>query len=284
MVRDQLHQLIEQCKWTEILQGGANNNPDLCEDARRAHREDLPLHMACERRAPDAVILAMLKLNPDATKWKGRGDNMALHVATHRNLSEEVIEALIRAYPEALDEVNQAKVTPRNIGHSDLQTYQALRRPTACWHQLMKEETLEEAEVTRLKTLHEQVDAALAQVQLSDNNMVALTQRLQKVEGELDLVESAQHEKNTTRTIEKLQETLREDLEAAENSLGMVEDDIKSAEAREFMAKAASRAHQSDVLRMQKKSNEVAKVLLQQVEQVRVMAMQMRTEKTVSAA
>jgi hypothetical protein len=274
MVYGQLHQLIDQCRWDAIIESSTRNDSSLEVDVREAHRDDLPLHMVCERRAPNAVILEVLKLYPEASAWRGRGGNLALHVATHRNLDEEVMEALIRANPEALDEVNQANFTPRHIGHSDSDTLTALRRPTSCWHQLIGDEHREEEQATRLKKLHEKVDTALEQTSQSDANMSALLTRLQHgAESRLESLESLQHENSMTNTIRQLQESLREGLETTENRLTTVEDDIKAAAAREFMAKAASRAHQSDIMRMQKKTGESAKRLRQQVEHVRTQMM-----------
>jgi hypothetical protein len=284
MVYGQLHELIDQCKWDELLEAWRSNPNVFQADAREPHRDDLPLHMACERRAPVPVILTILKLHPDATKVKGRGDNLAIHVATQRNLSDELIEALIRAYPEALDEVNQANFTPQSIGHSDIETNQALRRPAACWHQLLEDEVREEEQVTRVKQLHEQVDAALERVVISDANVNGLMGRLEQVKGRLLYLESLRYETNMTKTIQKMQESLREDMETTENRLTTVEDDIKAAAAREFMAKAASRAHQSDVLRMQKRSGETAKLLRQQVERVRLEATLQESSSATSTA
>jgi hypothetical protein len=180
-----------------------------------------------------------------------------------------VIDALIRAYPETLDERNQADLTPRAIGHSVGETNQALKRPTACWHQLIEDEVREEEQVTRLKMLHEQVDAALEKLVVSDNDRNGFKGRLEQVEARLVVLEGLQYETNMTKTIQKLQESVRDEMETTENRLTTVEDDIKAAAAREFMAKAASRAHQSDVVRMQKKTGEIAKQLLQQVDRVR---------------
>lgn len=272
MVYGELHQLIEQGAWDAIVESRTSSDRAALEsDAREAHRDDLPLHMVCERRAPNAAILEILSLYPEASKWKGRGGNLALHVATHRNLDEEVIEALIRANPEALDEVNKASFTPRHIGHSDGDTLTALRRPTACWHQLMEDELREEDQATRLKQMHDKVDAALEQALQSDASVSALMERLQQgVESRLESLESLEHEDSMTTTVRRLQDSLKEELETTENRLTTVEDDIKAAASREFMAKAGARAHQSEILRTQKKTAEMAKCLRQQVEHVRV--------------
>jgi hypothetical protein len=273
MAFGQLHQLIEQSRWDVLLITLQQASATVQAEAKEPHRDDLPLHMACERRAPDAVILELLKAYPEATKWKGRGGNLALHVAVHRNLDTQVIEALIRANPESLDELNAASFIPRSIvGHSE-EAFHALRRPAECWHQLMQDEVREQAQATRLKNLHDKVDAALERVKVSDDHVDALMGRLKQVEDRLQNLESLRHEETMTKTIQKLQESLKEGFESTESRLTTVEDDIKAAAAREFMAKAASRAYQGDVVRMQKKSGETAKALRRQVEQLRVALM-----------
>lgn len=122
-----LHRLIEEGKWEGVLEL-VSNDTSASEEMKVPYRDSLPIHMVCEKRAPDGVILAILRAFPDAARSTGRGGNLPLHIATHRNLSTDVIESLIREHPEALDEMNKSNFTPRNIGHSDIVAFQALRR------------------------------------------------------------------------------------------------------------------------------------------------------------
>uniref|UniRef100_A0A7S4SVK9 Uncharacterized protein n=2 Tax=Ditylum brightwellii TaxID=49249 RepID=A0A7S4SVK9_9STRA len=268
MVYGQLHQLIEQSKWNEALLA-LRAVPAVQSDASETHRDDLPLHMACDRRAPDDVIVELLKHNPSAVKHVGRGGNLPLHIATQRNLSYDVVETIIRAYPAALDCRNSSNYTPRDFGHDDQYAFQGLSRPTACWHQLMTDEKREEAQDTKLHTLHESIDAALTALQKSNDNFDDMTSRLDHVEKTLQDLENLRAQ-DLEGTITKLETSISDSMQKIENRLSTVEDDVKAAAARDFMARAASRAHQSDVAKMQKSSAEEVKRLQKEVEQLRV--------------
>lgn len=264
MTYGQLHQLIEQSKWDVALES-LRSDPTIRSDAAEPHRDDLPLHMACERRAPDGVILEILKCNEDAAKWKGRGGSLPLHIATQRNLSGDVVETLIRVYPGALDIRNSANYTPRDYGHQEPFAFQSLHRPTSCWHQLMTDEAKEEEQDRKLLDLHEQVDTALTQLQRSNDNFDDMTTRLEHVEKKLREFEDLKAE-DLEAAVTNLERSIRDTMDKIENRLSTVEDDVKAAAARDFMARAASRAHQSDVVKMQKISAQEAKTLRKEVE------------------
>lgn len=291
MACDQIFQMIEQSKWDELSKVLQSNPDSLVADAKAGQGEDLPLHKifatTMVTAAPSELILSILQLNPIAAKHKGLGNNTPLHLAvTHwapsllstpqqqqeqSDVVSSTIEALIRVHPEALEEVNDDKLTPRDIalrGNSGSDLLQLLERPTACWHQLIEDEVREAQHVTRLRTIHERVDAALDRMVMSEQNMNGLFGRLEHVEERMTVLESIKYESAMAKSFQVLQESVRESMDATKNRLATVEDDIKAAGVREFMAKAASRAHQSDVMRMQKKTGETAKQLLQQIEVV----------------
>ena len=127
MVYGQLHQLIDQKKWDEILQV-LREDPTVQSDTKELHRNDLPLHMACEKHAPDDVILEILRHNSDALFHVGRGGNLPLHTACQKNLGHDVIESFIRMNPMGLDYRNTANYTPRDFGHSDAYANESLNR------------------------------------------------------------------------------------------------------------------------------------------------------------
>lgn len=175
MTNGKLHQLIEQSKWDELSKVLQSNAESLVADAKVAnhHGGDLPLHMTCATSrvtaAPCDIVLSVLQLYPAAAQHKGRGNNTPLHLAVAHwtqcsnttNTSattttdvvtvEDTIEALIRAHPEALEQVNNHKLTPRDIvlrrrssgGRASSELQQLLERPTACWHQIMEDEVKE---------------------------------------------------------------------------------------------------------------------------------------------
>ena len=127
MVYGQLHQLIDQNKWDEILRE-IREDATLQADTKELHRDDFPLHMACEKKAPDDIIMEILRFNPDAAFHQGRGGSVPLHIATQKSLSADVIESLIRLNPGALDVKNCANYTPRDYGHTEMYANQALNR------------------------------------------------------------------------------------------------------------------------------------------------------------
>jgi hypothetical protein len=258
MVYGTLHQLLEQSKWDLVL---AHVDQ---QQASEPHRRDLPLHMACERGAPEHVLQALLQAHPAATRHQGRGDNLCLHVATHRKLPEAILEALIREYPEALDMTNAANLTPRDLGHD----YPNMRRPTMCWHQLIQDERIEEDQEERLHSMHARVDAAIAELETSTTLHTHMS-RLEHIDTRLKELETMRPSRNMSETVQKLQMDLQNGIDKMDQRMTTVEDDVQAASAREFIAKAASRAQQSHVLRLQKRAADEVKKWKMEVESVK---------------
>ena len=265
MVYGILHQLIEQSQWDDILE----SLPTIIADASELHRQDLPLHMACERGAPVLVLQRLLQAYPQAAQHAGRGENWCLHIAAHRNLPTQFMESLIREYPEALDGINAAHLTPRNIGHVDIHAFQALRRPTTCWHQLMEDEQREEQQEQRLKVLHSTVDAAITDLDISETTFQAMMKRIEQVATRLQELEVLQQERHMMDTVRRLKESLQTRVQRMDYRVTSLEDDLKAAATKEFMSKAAARAQQSQVVRMQKRATEQSKLLKGHLEAAR---------------
>jgi len=121
------------------------------EMARDPFKEDLPLHMACERKAPESTILALLEANRDAAAVPGRYGGFPLHLAAQQKLSPKVLVSLIRAFPEALDQEDDAKHLPRDYSQKNDLSREALHRPTACWiEDVEKEEYMERVDRKKL--------------------------------------------------------------------------------------------------------------------------------------
>mmetsp|Transcript_9206 Transcript_9206/g.13051 ORF Transcript_9206/g.13051 Transcript_9206/m.13051 type:complete len:168 (-) Transcript_9206:634-1137(-) len=127
MVYGQLHQLIEQTKWDEIIQF-LQEDSSLQSDTKEIYKSDLPLHMACQKKAPDDVVLEIIRHNFNALFHVGRGGNLPLHVAVSRDMCSDVIESMIRANPSALEFKNELKVTPKAFNLSDVYAKQAINR------------------------------------------------------------------------------------------------------------------------------------------------------------
>lgn len=113
-------------------------------------KEDLPLHMAVERKAPDNTIMALLNVYPEAAAQVGRLGGTPLHLAAQQKLSPSVIVGLIRACPEALDQKDEnGRLASDFVQRNDL-SREALCRPTACWiEDIEKEEYNEKIQIRK---------------------------------------------------------------------------------------------------------------------------------------
>jgi hypothetical protein len=128
-------------------------------------KEDLPLHMAVERKAPDKTIMALLNVYPDAAAQVGRLGGTPLHLAAQQKLSPSVIVAFIRACPEALDQKDEnGRLASDFLQRNDL-SREALCRPTACWIEDIEKEEYNEkiqARKAQLKLKIQKLNAGLA--------------------------------------------------------------------------------------------------------------------------
>lgn len=61
----------------------------------------LPLHQACESKAPSEAVKALIAAYPEAVAKKDSGGDMPLHLACRERASKSVIAALLLAAPEA---------------------------------------------------------------------------------------------------------------------------------------------------------------------------------------
>jgi ankyrin repeat protein len=61
----------------------------------------LPIHHACSKGAPEAVIDALLKASPKGAQSKDDQGRLPLHHACRKSSSERIIRTLLRVYPRA---------------------------------------------------------------------------------------------------------------------------------------------------------------------------------------
>lgn len=151
MVYDSLHQNIIHLEWDlaeSVLATDAGR-----EMAKDALKGDLPLHMACERRAPPTAVAALLDAHPGAAAVpSGRSGALPLHLAAERNCPPAVIVALVRSHPEGLDREDGSGRLPRDFPQRNDICREALNRPSACWiEDVEKEDYLRR--VSRKRTL-----------------------------------------------------------------------------------------------------------------------------------
>ncbi|KAI2504621.1 hypothetical protein MHU86_9833 [Fragilaria crotonensis] len=131
MAMNTLLKSIMQMAWDDaeaILATEAGNKM-----AMTSFKEDLPLHMAVERNAPESTILSILQAYPDAAAQVGRLGGTPLHMAAQKKLSPSIVVALIRACPEMLDRQDDNGRLACDYAHRNALCREALLRPTACW-------------------------------------------------------------------------------------------------------------------------------------------------------
>ena len=132
----------------------------------------------------------------------------------------------------------------------------------------MQDEIREEAQDKRLNTIQEKITSAIESVSKSNGNIDDMMVRLDFVEKKLRDFEDLKA-LDLGETVRKLEVSARETMEKIENRLSTVEDDVKAAAARDYMARAASRAHQGDVIKMQKNTAEGAEQLMDEVRKMK---------------
>lgn len=154
MATEELHKNLYLRKW-------ANAADDLCtEDGLKAlrvpHKGDYPLLMACERRAPESLILTMIRKYPEAASMPSKTKYLPLHHACQLRLSTDIILALIEAYPEGLDVENNMQITPRFYRQTCEEAAELINKPTLCWKKKSQDDILYQQQLEKVASLREQ--------------------------------------------------------------------------------------------------------------------------------
>jgi len=280
MVDGKLHKLIHQNKWEYLLET-LKEDSDLQSDTRCFYNGDLPLHLVCEKRAPDELILQIIKLNPNAVKEERSNGNLPLHIAAQKSIGKDILQHIIRLHPAALDHHNNSNLTPREYPHKDMVAKQALARPTYCWYQMMKDEAREEQQEIRLDNLQKKVSSTLSSLSNSDSNIDSMMTRLAHVEKRVRELESLKTI-DLDATVSNLKNSVQETMDKIENRLKMVENDVRAASSRSHVTRAATRAHQSDILKMQRIAVEDAKKLTEQIKEFKISVQPRKIAATIS--
>lgn len=110
-----LYKAITQSSWDDAIDA-AKNNPDEAKTWVVRHYDEtenessgekeimwrfLPIHSACARQPPAAVVSALLEAYPDGAKCVDDQGMYALHYACGNQAPREVIRSLLMAYPDA---------------------------------------------------------------------------------------------------------------------------------------------------------------------------------------
>lgn len=190
MALNVLHEKIIQMEWKVVEATLATDRGK--QMAMDFFKEDLPLHMAVERKAPDSTIIALLKIYPDAAGQAGRLGGTPLHLAAQQKLSPAVLVALIRACPEVLDqEDDNGRLACDYTQRSDL-SREALLRPTACWiEDVEKEEYTQKIQrrKAQLRLKMQKLDSALDNSQKRREALSAYVQKLEpRVQSQRDVL------------------------------------------------------------------------------------------------
>jgi len=247
-----LHLLIEEKKWPTALL--FLQDPEAIPSTRQAYKDNLPLHMACDRKAPDELILALLRANEEAASWQGRNKNLPLHIAAQQKLSVDVIDALIRINPEALDCRNASNYTPRDYGVTDSQVFQTLNRPTCCWVELIEEEGREENQDRTVLDMHKTVDDCIGYLEESNSTYSKMIDRLEGVRKKLQDCARLQSPELVER-VAASEKNVKDKFGRVHTFGVIVDENATVADARNSIASAASLIRQKDVEDIQKSSS-----------------------------
>ena len=184
MVYDRLHEEIVHMKWADI--GATLATSDGKKMTKEPFKTDLPLHMAIERNAPDKVLLDLLKANPDAATVFGKNGDLPLHLATKKKMSVKFITSLIKVFPEALDELNEAKETPRDYSQTDARVNELLSRPTACWVDTVERDEYYGRKKSKISELRKKAAVLKEALLQSQQTREAIQQKIDVIEPMLE--------------------------------------------------------------------------------------------------
>jgi len=138
----------------------------------------------CERRAPDDIILKVLRHFPEAAMKVGEHSNYPLHIAARQCLSHIVLISLVKHFPEALDEVNDDRFTPRKYHQRSERSRSVLMRPTACWIETVEREEYESKRMEEIEDLKVRIGKLrenLAKSKVEENKVVAKVAEIEPI-------------------------------------------------------------------------------------------------------
>ena len=204
--------------------------------AKEVFKQDLPLHMAVERRAPDDVIISLLEANKKAAMLPGKSGSLPLHSAAQQCLSPNVIVALIKAYPEGLDVLNNSQYTPRDFHQRNDFSLEALMRPTACWiEDVEKEAYIEKVKKRRLE-LREKVIFLRGQIDISQKKICIVKEMLSKIKPVLEEQEEIMKQDKTREDRSKsLKGALKQRMVIIKDRIMKLEENINKEKSSEEM-------------------------------------------------
>ena len=201
---------------------------------KETFKEDLPLHMAVERRAPDQLIISILQANRKAALLRGKMGNLPLHTAAQNCLSPSVIIQLIKAHPEGLEVLNDNQCTPRDFHQRNDLSLEALMRPTACWiEDVVKEEYSKKAN-DRTFELKDKIQKLREQLALSKKKTAVATHLLGQIRPRLAQQEiDMKADKEREEKVNKLKKVLEQRLNGIKERIAIMEENMKKEKSSE---------------------------------------------------
>ena len=185
-----LHSLISSYEWDEASTFLKQNPHSALEHGTLG---ELPLHMALKRGAPESFLIELIEQFDEAAKMTGLNDrSLPLHLATIYSHPPKIIMALIRIYPEALDEKDDDGDTPRDCIRKNLDEFakEAIMKPTFYWQELIRK-FRKEAEVSvgnELKAKIADLEAKLEKERIRCKEKISeLEKKLEEKEKQLTL-------------------------------------------------------------------------------------------------
>lgn len=129
---------------------------------------------------------------------------------------------------------------------------------------MLEDEIREEAQDKRMGGMHDNIADALEKLSKSSSHLDEMMMRMDLVEKKLREIEGLQT-LDLVATVDNLRSNVHQTMEKIETRLGIVEEDVQGAAAREYISKSASRLCCNEVIKMQKVTAEEAVMLKTQV-------------------
>jgi len=209
---------------------------------REPHDEDLPLHMALYKNAPENLIILLIEAYPSAARVKGQDGYLPLHWACQMGCTLAVVEALLVEYPNALDiptspeNTVRPSQTPRALARSNMNipvdVKDAVTQATSLWvrfsvvEKARRELTLK---VSRLDNKLLQVEEEFAE---------RLSEMQERFEG---------YEEDTKALLKTLMDTMDALGKEHGDEIELIKDDLSMQQTQAAMSRKASKHFNQDV-------------------------------------
>lgn len=228
----QLHKSIVHLEWENVEEVLSTKKG--VQMTKETFKEDLPLHMAVERRAPDQLIISILQANKKAALVRGKMGNLPLHTAAQNCLSPTVVTQLIKAHPEGLDVLNDSQCTPRDFHQRNDVSLEALMRPTACWIEDVEKEEYNKRVNDRTFELKNKIQKLREQLAMSKKKTAVATHLLGATRPRLSQQwASMKADKEREAKVEDLKQVLEQRLNGIKERITIMEENMKKEKSSE---------------------------------------------------